>query len=95
MPGFQERESLPPPLTAACGYQALGELGKRPHHRRVVKNGLLKQESTKCGFVTGIKKAVTVRKLADICKSVIHHQMKDSPTRGKEVFIQHLYLGDC
>lgn len=88
-----EQESLPPPSTAACWYQVLGELGKRPHHWGVVKNRLQKQESAKCGFVTDVIKAVIARKWADICKSMIHQQMKDSPV--KEVFIQHLYLGDC
>lgn len=74
MLGFQGWESLAPPLTAACSYQLLAELGKGPRHWRVVKNGLQKQESSKCVFVTGMKKAVIARKLTDTCQSVIHHQ---------------------
>lgn len=76
MLGFQGRESLAPPLTAAHSYQLFAGLGKRPHHWRVVKNGLQKQESSKGVFVTGMKKAVIARKLTDTCQSVVQHQCK-------------------
>lgn len=62
MLGFQGWESLAPPVTVAHSYQLFAELGKRPCHWRAVKNGLQKQESSKCVFVTGMKKAVIARK---------------------------------
>lgn len=73
MLGFQRWESLAPPLAAAHSYQLFAELGKRPHHWRIVKNGLQKQESSKCVFVTGMRKAVIARKLNDTCQSIVHH----------------------